>query len=123
MGQESRHSGSTSRLAAGAAVFGGLLAGAALANTIVVRPGPCTSPEVYLLAGNSGALIRLEPGQGEAPGDHVIVYRQDEQSGGSARRKEVRGWASRRLLDRFDLRIGQDDVLIVNSGAFCTTEE
>ena len=113
MGHESRQSGSTSRLVAGAVAAGGLAAGAALAGTIVVRPGPCASPEVYLLAGNSGALVRLEPGQGDKPGDHVIVYRRDEN----------RGWASRRLLDRFDLKISDSDVLIVNSGAFCTTEE
>ena len=114
MGQENHQSGSKSLLVAGAVAAGGLAAGAALAGTIIVRPGPCASPEVYLLAGNSGALVRLEPGGGDRPGEHVIVYRREETQ---------RGWASRRLLDRFDLKIGEEDVLIVNSGAFCTTEE
>ncbi len=76
----------------------------AIGQPLLVRPGPCAAPETYLLAANSAAIIRVE-----APEPGVIVFREQDRQ----------GWASRRLLRRFDLRVEQDGVTIVNSGEFC----
>ena len=87
----------------------GIGAGLARAETIVIRPGPCAAQTTYFLAGNSGALIRAD---GDAVGsfeNHVIVFR----------RNQTRGWASRRLLKRFDLKLNDKGGRISNSGAFC----
>ena len=88
------------------AVFG------AAAGFDITRPGPCHGPTSYLLAGNSGALIRLKPRSEDRLENHVIVFR----------RQETRGWASQRLLQRFDLHLENSAVRIVNSGAFCREE-
>ena len=88
----------------------GLAAGGSVAGTMVIRHGPCAAGDVYLLAGNSGALIRTNDAQTGAPGEHVIVFRP----------QPLKGWASRRLLRRFDLQLHEGDVRIFNSGAFCT---
>lgn len=91
-------------LIAGAA-FSVAAAGAA-GDTLFVRPGPCAAPQTYFLAANSAAIIRVEEAQGDAG---VIVYR----------RQPDRGWASKRLLRRFDLRLDETGTTIVNSGKFC----
>lgn len=88
-----------------------LAGGGSQAETVVIRPGPCAAQDVYLLAGNSGALIRTNDAETGASGEHVIVFRP----------QPIKGWASRRLLRRFDLQLREDGVRIVNSGAFCTT--
>jgi len=88
------------------AVFG------AAARFDVIRPSPCQGSTSYLLAANSGALIRLKPQADDRLENHVIVFR----------RREARGWASQRLLRRFDLHLENSAVRIVNSGAFCREE-
>ena len=89
-----------------------LVALGAAAGFDVIRPGPCQGPTSYLLAGNSGALIRLKPQAKDRLENHIIVFR----------RQETRGWASQRLLRRFDLHLENSAVRIVNSGAFCREE-
>ena len=82
----------------------------AAAEPTVIRPGPCaTHQATYLLAANSGALIRARAGTAGLVGDHVIVFRP----------KPTTGWASQRLLMRFDLKLDDNGARIVNSGAFC----
>ncbi|WP_428409425.1 hypothetical protein [Hyphococcus sp.] len=76
-------------------------------DVVVVRPVPCAAEKTYLLAGASAAIIRVEA-DAVSETDGVIVYR--EQS---------RGWASRRLLGRFDLRVDDAGATIINSGEFC----
>lgn len=76
----------------------------AAGDVVFVRPGPCAAQETYLLAANSAALIRVEDGE-----NGVIVFR----------RQERRGWASKRLLERYDLRLDEAGTTIVNSGQFC----
>lgn len=81
------------------------------AVAIFTRPDACvTRGTVYLLAANSGALIRAEPGTASAAGDPVIVFRP----------KRTTGWASQRLLMRFDLKLDESGTRIVNTGAFCS---
>ena len=75
----------------------------AFGQPVLVRPGPCAAPQTYLLAANSAAIIRVES---EEQG--VIVYREQR-----------RGWASRRLLQRFDLSLDAAGPAITNSGKFC----
>jgi hypothetical protein len=92
-----------------------LVSASAAAETTVFRPGPCAAQTSYLLASNSGALIRVEPetsvGQEASAGygNPVIVFRYQPTD----------GWASQRLLRRFDLQLGRDGARISNSGAFC----
>ena len=88
------------------AVFG------AAASFDVIRPGPCQGATSYLLAANSGALIRLKPQAEDRLENHIIVFR----------RQESRGWASQRLLRRFDLHLENSAVRVVNSGVFCREE-
>ena len=76
-------------------------------DVVIVRPVSCAAEKTYLLAGNSAAIIRIEA-DALADTDGVIVYR--EQS---------KGWASRRLLGRFDLSLDDAGATIVNSGDFC----
>lgn len=88
----------------------GVMAGAASAETTVIRPGSCASAAgSYLLAGDSGALIKVEPGAEGEEDSRVIVFR----------RRATDGWASQRILRRFDLKLDEDGPTIVNSGAFC----
>ncbi len=87
----------------------GACSGTAGAETTVIRPGPCAAQSTYLLAGNSGALIRADTGDSSDLNKHVIVFR----------RKPTRGWASQRLLKRFDLKLNDQGGRIYNSGAFC----
>jgi hypothetical protein len=83
----------------------------ATAETTVFRPGPCASQAgAYLLASNSGALIRVTPDSQGAATDHVIVFKKQ---------KSMEGWASQRLLRRFDLQLEEGGPRIINSGAFC----
>jgi len=93
---------------------GGAISAAALgaANSLtnppeIIRPGPCAGEETYLLAGNSGAIIRITRSGPEE--DRVIVFREQPS----------KGWASRRLLRRFDLKLDEAGPDIVNSGRFC----
>ena len=88
--------------------FSAAAAGAA-GETIFVRPGPCAARETFLLAANSGAIIQVDDETPEKAETSVIVYRPRDRE----------GWASRRLLGRFDLRIEPDGVTIINSGRFC----
>ncbi len=81
----------------------------AAGDVVFVRPGPCAAQEIYLLAGNSAALIRVEAARDGGRNDPVIMYRKPDRR---------QGWASRRLLERFDLRL-EDGPVIVNSGQFC----
>ena len=76
----------------------------AAGDVVFTRPGPCAAQETYLLAVNSAALIRVEDGE-----NGVIVFR----------RQERQGWASKRLLERYDLRLDEAGATIVNSGQFC----
>ena len=76
----------------------------AAGDVVFVRPGPCAAQETYLLAANSAALIRVEDGE-----EGVIVFRSQERQ----------GWASKRLLERYDLRLDEAGTTIVNSGEFC----
>lgn len=78
------------------------------AATTIIRPGECAGVgQSYLLAVNSGAIIRVAPGNAAAP--EVIVFRP----------KAATGWASQRLLMRFDLQLDDHGARIINSGAFC----
>ena len=82
----------------------------ALAETTVIRPGPCAAQSTYLLAANSGALIRVEPELDAGRNEHIIVFRYQPTT----------GWASQRLLKRFDLELEDGGARIMNSGVFCT---
>jgi|GEM_PF-1970465 len=85
--------------------------GAAAAATTILRP-PCYSGDrAYLLAANAGAVIDVRQNDMEASGTAVVVFRP---------RKE-RGWASQRLLSRFDLAVELNDnpVVVRNSGQTC----
>lgn len=87
------------------------------AGPILMRPGPCAAHNTYLLAANSGAIIQIRPDTTGAQ-NRSIVFRQREQAA---------GWASQRLLQRFDLEIApqaspdavEGGVKIINSGQFC----
>ncbi len=71
---------------------------------------PCVTPEAsYLLAANSGALIRIAPESATDTGDQVIVFRPQLTT----------GWASQRILMRFDLKLDDKGARIRNTGAFC----
>ena len=69
------------------------IAVAAMAETIVVRPDPCPidpeAPRIITLSGVEA--VDLNPGRASA--DHILVLYP----------LPVRGWASARLLARFDL--------------------
>lgn len=74
----------------------------------------CITPEAsYLLAGNSGALIRVAPETEAGRDAHVIVFRP----------QPARGWASQRLLMQFDLKLDDEGGRIRNTGAFCREEK
>ncbi len=92
------------------AVFASALAYPAHAETAIIRPGPCAAQSTYLLAANSGALIRVERAGAGDRSDQIIVFRHNP----------IRGWASQRLLRRFDLKLDDNGGRIFNSGAFCT---
>ena len=81
----------------------------ATAETTVIRPGSCASAGTYLLAENSGALIKVTSLATEEVSDHIIVFRDHALS----------GWASQRLLRRFDLKLSEDGPYIFNTGGFC----
>ena len=86
---------------------------AATAPPKILRPGLCASPHgSFLLAPNSGALIRVDGATPQGPDDRVIVFRP----------QPLRGWASQRLLRRFDLKIDEAGVTIVNTGGFCSEQ-
>ncbi|WP_411818251.1 hypothetical protein [Hyphococcus sp. DH-69] len=81
----------------------------AMGQPVIVRPGACAAQDSYLLARNSGAIINInltDPQQGE---NDVIVFRQHG----------LDGWASQRLLTRFDLRLEENGPTFRNSGVFC----
>lgn len=85
----------------------------AAAAATIIRP-PCFSgARAYLLAANAGAVIgvRQDRDQVGAGGSAVVVYRP---------RKE-KGWASQRLLARFDLAVELNNkpVVVRNSGQTC----
>lgn len=95
------------RIIMGAICFSVAGLGAA-GETVFVRPGPCAAPQTFLLAGNAAAIVRID-GRGDRAEHGVIVYR----------RQQERGWASRRLLGRFDLSLDEAGPTIINSGKFC----
>ncbi len=85
----------------------------AAADVRIIRPGPCASPYgSYLLTANSGAIIKVEEDGNDPAETSVIVFRRDIPD----------GWASRRLLSRFDLKLDPAGPTILNSGAFCVGE-
>jgi len=86
-----------------------LASASAAAETVVVRPGPCAAKTTFLLASNSGALVRANSEFPAGYGDHIIVFRYQPTD----------GWASHRLLRRFDLQLDDGGTRISNSGAFC----
>ncbi|MHA7871105.1 MAG: hypothetical protein ACX939_02015 [Hyphococcus sp.] len=69
----------------------------------------CLAETSYLLAGNSGAVILLSPDATQELGERVIVYRP----------RLARGWASQRLLRRFDLALSGGRDRIPNAGVYC----
>ena len=79
------------------------------AEVAVFRPGPCAANTSYLLAANSGALIRVTSADGIGFEDHIIMFRYQPTD----------GWASQRLLRRFDLQLDDHGTRISNSGVFC----
>ncbi|WP_425408822.1 hypothetical protein [Hyphococcus sp.] len=86
-----------------------IAAAGAAGDMIVLRPGPCAAQQTFLLAQNSGAIVRVDNETPENPDTSVIVYRRQDRA----------GWASRRLLRRFDLHLTPGGARIVNSGEFC----
>lgn len=78
----------------------------------VIRPGPCQAQDSYLLARNSAAVIQVDQFGTGGSENHIIVFRYQPR----------RGWASQRLLKRFDLKLQHDGPSIVNSGGFCSEE-
>lgn len=87
--------------------------GAAGAATTIVRP-PCYSgSRAYLLAANAGAVIDVKDHRDQANGGGaaVVVFRPRKEN----------GWASQRLLARFDLAVALNDkpVVVRNSGQTC----
>ncbi|WDI31022.1 hypothetical protein PUV54_13775 [Hyphococcus flavus] len=88
-------------------------AAGAAGDTLFIRPGPCQADQTYLLAANSGAIIQVNADTPERPETSVIVFRK----------RDRQGWASQRLLKRFDLRVEPDGVSIINSGAFCREKQ
>jgi hypothetical protein len=95
-----------------AAIYLDILAVTAVgAATRVFRP-PChTGSGAYLLAQNSGAIIRVDRRKDGEGGSAIIVYRP----------RLERGWASRRLVSRFDLEttLDKEDVTIRNANVTC----
>ena len=83
------------------------LAGAAQADLIVIRPGECAAgATTYLLAPNSQALIKIE----EQENIQYIVFRP----------QALQGWASQRVLRRFDLEIEEEGLRVFNTGGYCS---
>ncbi len=96
-------------------IYGALLVEIAVigaaAMTTVLRP-PCYSgSQAYLLAANAGAVIDVRANEDQTSGAAVVVYRP----------RVERGWASQRLLSRFDLSVELNNapVVIRNSGNTC----
>lgn len=88
-----------------------LLAVGATAETTVIRGGACErAPDTYLIAINSGAVLSVSPlAEGASGQSAVIVYRP----------RQARGWASQRLLARFDLEVDGANAAIPNLGVIC----
>ena len=85
--------------------------GAAAAATTILRP-PCYSgSRAYLLAANAGAVIDVKRHANGASGSAVVIFRPRKEN----------GWASQRLLARFDLAVELNDtpVVVRNSGQTC----
>ncbi len=85
--------------------------GAGAAATTVLRP-PCYSgSKAYLLAANAGAVIDVKEHKDKASGSAVVVFRP----------RKDKGWASQRLLSRFDLAVELNNkpVVVRNSGQTC----
>lgn len=92
-----------------AACWVNLFAINATAETTIFKPGSCGAPVAVLLAQNSGALIQVVDVAPNQTNNHIIVFRD----------KSLQGWASQRLLRRFDLDLGEHEPAIFNSGSFC----
>ncbi|MEM9616704.1 MAG: hypothetical protein AAF936_01990 [Pseudomonadota bacterium] len=90
----------------------GIVAADASAEVRIIRPPACVGQTSYLLAGNSGALISLRPDAPDTIENHVIVFRHQPRH----------GWASQRLLRRFDLSLNDGGPQILNTGTFCHGE-
>ncbi len=85
--------------------------GAAAAATTIFRP-PCYSgSRAYLLAANAGAVIDVKEQKGKSSGSAVVIFRPRKEN----------GWASQRLLSRFDLAVelNNNPVVVRNSGQTC----
>lgn len=85
--------------------------GAAAAATTILRPSCYSGSQAYLLAANAGAVIDVKKHDDGTSRSAVVVFRP---------RKE-KGWASQRLLARFDLAVELNDnpVVVRNSGQTC----
>lgn len=82
------------------------------AAVIVVRPDVCAqSDRAYLLAMNARAVISVYEHEGAQTGNAVVVFRPRTED----------GWASQRILSRFDLVVDLDHrpTVVRNSGAVC----
>ena len=96
-----------------------VLASNARAETAtIIKPGLCSDMrDGYLLAMNSGALIRSANDDERDVSSHVILFRPGDRD----------GWASQRILRRFDLEIARasdaPDVVVINSGGFCDSSD
>ena len=82
----------------------------ALAETHIVRPGKCAPrPAIVFVIREEKPSVFLQNGDDRVR-DSVALFL----------RTHSRGWASRRLLARFDLILSPDRTTIVNAGPFCT---
>ncbi len=89
--------------------------GAAAAGTTILRP-PCYSgSRAYLLAANAGAVIDVREHEDKSSGSAVVVFRPRKEN----------GWASQRILSRFDLAVELNDkpVVVRNSGQTCRASQ
>jgi len=84
----------------------------ALAETQIVRPGACAPRPavVYVVRAPAPAPAVFLAEGGDHIRDSVALFVQTHS----------RGWASRRLLARFDLVPNPDRTIVVNAGPFCT---
>ena len=93
-----------------AASWVNLFAVNATAETTIFKRGTCNAPTTILLAQNSGAIIQAVGLEQNESNNHVIVFRD----------QSLNGWASQRLLRRFDLDLGTEGPRVFNSGSFCS---
>ena len=91
-------------------VFGASAAHAGEGTITIVRPGPCSALEA------SPAADGLHVSFAASSDRQVLVVR------GPSAAAQRKGWASKRLLRRFDLQFEERGVRIVNASPFCVEE-